>query len=137
MLPIRLCPSPCTESGFPSISLAAGEPSDRKVLELREVWVNSHEELPDTPEWADMRDMQKQFLDEIESSCDGLTFAPDSVALQPLQYCTMCIALEVLQTPNSLWPLGGGRFKESVVNLTQLLPSATVYQAGFDGVRKI
>ena len=123
------------ESGVSSFSLPAGESFSCKVSEERELWANRDKDIPNASEGVHMRHFRTLFLDEFADACDGLTMPPDPALLQPLQYCTMCIAWEVLQTPDSLCALGDGPFKETVGKISQLLPFASVYQATFDGVR--
>ncbi|KAN0107964.1 hypothetical protein V8E51_007706 [Hyaloscypha variabilis] len=132
MLPLQLCP---VESLVQPITLSMNTNNcvqnkwgSRAISEQRELWASNEpsnepslfDELPGS------QDIRKGFFEEIERLCKWLPNPPDSVVLQPLQHCTLCIIWEVLHTPESLRLLGD---EGTVDNLLRLLPTAIVYQA--------
>ncbi|PMD43844.1 hypothetical protein L207DRAFT_562952 [Hyaloscypha variabilis F] len=128
MLPLQLCP---VESLVHPITLSMNTNNyvqhkwgGRAISEERELWASNEPSLFD--ELPGSQDIRKGFFEEIERLCKWLPNPPDSVALQPLQHCTLCIIWEVLHTPESLRLLGD---EGTVDNLLRLLPTAIVYQA--------
>ena len=128
MLPLRLCPveslvHPTTLSMNTNDSVQ-NKYGGRAISKQRDAWASNESGHFDV--LPVLQDIRKRFFEEISSLCKLLPDPPDSVVLQPLQFCTLCIIWEVVQNPESMRLSGG---EGTIDNLLRLLPAAIAYQA--------
>jgi hypothetical protein len=102
--------------------------------QARILWVRNDDYVEDTDDEAlHKQEVRRLFLEEIKDKWKLLRKPPNQVRLQPLQSYTMDVVWELLETPSLLKLLSeDGTFD----SLLRILPTAAVYQANVESVRR-
>jgi len=103
---------------------------------LRHFWLNPSVEpkIEDgEASWAQKLEVRRMVLRKLDEGCKALNHRPLSSALRPLSECMLGIVWEYLDYNLSSHEPSDDRL---MVNFTQLIPTAVIYQAKHESVRK-